>query len=437
MTTAEVAQLALIAVAAVLAPVVVGPLRRFAIPAVVFEIMFGIVLGPQVLDLVRPTGIVAALSTLGLTMLMFLAGYELRLSSVAGDPLRLAGLSWGMSVVLAGLVGLVIHLTGALHGEWVTTLALTTTALGTLLPVLRDSGVLKTDFGRYALAVGSVAEFGPIVLVAVVLGAAPALVSVLLLAAYGLLVVGAALLAHRPWGAPVTKALRRGLHASSQLPIRVTLLFLLLLALVAGELGIDVLLGAFAGGVVVRIATGPRTDPESSVESDPESGEPDTDGKSDTESDAQSDAQSDTESDAESTFATKMEAIAFGMLVPVFFVVSGTRIDLVSLTASPGSWVIVPVFLLLMVVVRGTPVLFCYRTVLPRRQRLALAVMSGTGLPLIVVITTIGTTNGFLSTADAAAMVAAGMLSVLVLPSVALSMLGRDRDVPAEPGAGL
>lgn len=398
-------QLMLIALAGVLAPIVVDPLRRFAIPAVVFEIGFGYILGPQVLDLVQPTGLVAGLATIGLSMLMFLAGYELRLGNIRGRPLRLAVVSWGMSVVLAGLVGLGFHLAGGHTGEIVIPLALTTTAIGTLLPVLRDAGVLNTPVGRHALALGSVGEFGPIVLVALLLSGANALQSIAVLAGFGLLIVLSALLASRPWGERVVSLVEKGLTASSQLPIRMTLLFMLVLAAVANRLGVDVLLGSFAAGVVVRIAAGSHEDAD--------------------------------ETETTSKFGTKLEGIGFGMLVPIFFIVSGTRIDLKSLFEQPSSVLIVPGFLLLMLAVRAIPTFICYRDGLERGQRRALSVMAATGLPLIVVITTIALENGYLTTADAAAMVAAGMLSVLILPAVSIRLLGRERDVHVEPGSGL
>ncbi len=408
MTAAEAIQLLFVAVAAVLAPLLVEPLRRFAVPAVVLEIGFGYVLGPQVLDIVQPVGLVDGLSTLGLSMLMFLAGYELRLQQMVGRPLKLAGISWGMSAVLAGAIGFAVHLVGGHSGEIVIPLALTTTAIGTLLPVLRDAGVLHTDFGRYALALGSVGEFGPIVLVALLLSGSNPVQSVIVLFGFGLLIVGSALLASRPWGSRVVGIVEKGLTASSQLPIRLTLLFMLALAAVANTLGVDVLLGAFAAGVIVRIAAGSHEDTE--------------------------------ETESTSRFATKLEGIGFGMLVPVFFVVSGTKIDLKSLVDDPTSWLFVPGFLLLMLLVRAIPTFICFRGIFRAGRRRALAIMMATGLPLIVVVTTIATENGYITTADAAAMVAAGMLSVLLFPALSLRLLGRDTSetsVRVEPGAGL
>jgi Kef-type K+ transport system membrane component KefB len=407
MTPEDVYQLTLVALAAVLAPLLVTTVRRFAIPSVVLEITFGIILGPQVLDLIQPTGLVDGLSTLGLSMLMFLAGYELKLDTIRGRPLTLASVSWGMSVALAAIVGVVVHFVAGGHGEIVIPLALTTTALGTLLPVLRDAGVLRSPLGRYAMALGSIGEFGPIVLVALLLTGADTAQSVLVLAIFGLFVLGAARLANRPWGERVVSFIGKGLQSSSQLPIRLTLLFMLVLAAMANRLGIDVLLGAFAAGVVVRIPAAKYDDEED-------------------------------ESDASSIFGFKLEGIGFGMLVPIFFVVSGTRIDLGSLFANPTTLLAVPGFLLLMLVVRAIPTFLCYRKALGRTQRRALAVMSATGLPLIVVITTIAVDNGYISSADAAAMVAAGMLSVVILPAVSIALLGRVREArPIEPGAGL
>jgi Kef-type K+ transport system membrane component KefB len=407
MTPEDVYQLTLVALAAVVAPLLVSTVRRFAIPSVVLEITFGIILGPQVLDLIQPTGLVDGLSTLGLSMLMFLAGYELKLDTIRGRPLTLASISWGMSVALAAIVGVVVHFVTGGHGEIVIPLALTTTALGTLLPVLRDAGVLRTPLGRYAMALGSIGEFGPIVLVALLLTGSDTAQSVLVLSFFGLFVLGAARLANRPWGERIVGFIGKGLQSSSQLPIRITLLFMLVLAAMANRLGIDVLLGAFAAGVVVRIPAAKYDDEED-------------------------------ESDASSIFGFKLEGIGFGMLVPIFFVVSGTRIDLASLFENPTALLAVPGFLLLMLVVRAIPTFICYRKALERNQRRALAVMSATGLPLIVVITTIAVDNGYISSADAAAMVAAGMLSVVILPAVSIALLGRVLEVrPIEPGAGL
>src|SRR5664279_4652186 len=135
-------QLTWIGVAAVAAPVVVLRLRRLAVPGMVIELVLGVLLGPTVLDWIKPTGLVLDFANFGLALLMFLAGFELRLSVMRGRNLGLAGLSWFGSLLGALMVGVALLLAGHRHGEIVIGLSLTTTALGTLLPILRDAGVV-------------------------------------------------------------------------------------------------------------------------------------------------------------------------------------------------------------------------------------------------------------------------------------------------------
>ncbi|MCW2549085.1 MAG: cation:proton antiporter [Mycobacterium sp.] len=385
-----IADLTVIGVAAVVAPVLAEVSGRLAIPGVVIEIVLGILIGPEVLGWASTSDIVDTFSNFGLSLLMFLAGYELDLALLRGRPLALAGMSWAYSLVLAAGVGLVILLSGAKHGEIVTGLALSTTALGTLLPVLRDSGVFETPFGRHILAVGSVGEFGPIVLVALVLsGKNPGITGILLLA-FALLAAGSALAASRPWGRRINGLVRRGLHSSSQLPVRLAMLLTVSMVLLASHLGLDVLLGAFAAGMVVRAAVGGRDD------------DPDT-----------------------RIYRGKLEAIGFGFLVPIFFIVSGMKLNLSTFGRHPGALALIPLFFVLLLIVRGVPVYFVYRKVVAPAETLPLALFASTGLPLIVVITTLGLADGYVTSQTAAALVTAGMLSVLFLPAVGLSLLRR------------
>ncbi len=385
---ATLAQLTLIALAAVLAPVAAELSGRLAVPGVIIELVLGILLGPAALDWVTPTGIVDNLSNFGLTYLMFLAGYELDIARLRGRPIRLAGASWGGSLLLAVFAGLVLIVTGHKHGEVTVGLALATTALGTLLPILRDNGVLDTAFGAHALATGTVGEFGPIVLVALVLSGRNPGVSGLLLLAFFLLAAGSAYAASRHWHQRVTTVVRRGLHASSQLPVRLCLLLIVTLVLLSDHLGLDVLLGSFGAGMIVRIAVGGRED------------DPDI-----------------------TVFRGKLEAVGFGFLVPIFFIVSGSRLALDSFGDDPGALLLIPLFFGMLLLIRGLPVLLTYRNVLDARPRAALALLASTGLPLIVVITTIGVDDKYISEQTGAALVAAGMLSVLLLPTLGLRVL--------------
>jgi len=228
------------------------------------------------------------------------------------------------------------------------------------------------------------------VLIALLLGRTHPELTALLLVAFGVLAVGVALAVRRPWGQRVSDALRHGLHASSQLPVRASMLLIVGLVLLTTKLGLDILLGAFAAGIIIRLAViGQEETPEGLL------------------------------------FQGKLEAIGFGVFVPVFFIVSGARLDLDSFRTHPQALAAIPMFLALFVVSRGLPVLMVYRKVLDSTRRTALALFSATGLPLIVVITTIGADDNYIASQTAAALVTAGMVSVLILPAAGLALLRR------------
>jgi Kef-type K+ transport system membrane component KefB len=389
-TLSELADFGWIAVAAVLAPILAGLTGRLAVPGVVMEILLGIVIGPSVLQLANADGVVLDFSNLGLAFLMFLAGYELEIALVRGRPLNLAVTTWVSSMALAAAVGLVLLAFGHRHGNVAVVIALGTTALGTLLPALRDSGLLGTDLGRFVLAAGTIGEFGPIVLIALLLGHHDPVWTTLLLVGFAVLAAGFAFLAHRPWGRVVTDTLRRGLHSSSQLPVRISMLMIVAFVLLARHLGIDLLLGTFVAGAIVRVAVSGREETE--------------DGR---------------------IFRGKLEAIGFGFVIPIFFVVSGMRLDFGVFDHHRLALLEIPDFLVLLFVVRGLPNLFWYRGVLAKSERWSLAVLSATGLPLIVVATSIGVAEGVVSTQTAAALVTAGVLSVLIFPAVGIRLSRR------------
>jgi Kef-type K+ transport system membrane component KefB len=381
---AAIPTLVLIGAAAVLAPVFSEQTRELRVPSVVIEIALGIVLGPYVLNAVHPNDVVSALSDMGLAFLMFLAGFELDLDRVRGAPLRRAALGWVLSLALALGLAFALVSSGLALDTLIVGLALTTTALGTLLPVLSDAGVLTTKFGAYVLAIGTVGEFGPIVMVAVLLTHKDPVVAGLLLVAFVAVAALSAVLATRARPPKVLALLQRQLHTSAQLPVRVAVLLVLLLVYLASELGLDLLLGAFAAGIVVRLLTAGQ--------------------------------------DSE-VIESKLEAIGFGFLIPIFFIVSGIHFDVHIFVTRPSALLRLVLFLALMLVVRGGPALVLYRRLLTSAERLPLALFSSTGLPLIVVITTIGTSEGRMLPENAAALVGAGMLSVLLFPMLGLRRL--------------
>jgi Kef-type K+ transport system membrane component KefB len=376
-----VGTLVLIALAAVLAPVLSELTGAIAVPEIVIQIGLGILMGPYVLDIAHVNSVVTGLSELGLTFLIFLAGYELDLARIRGRPLRLATTGWAISLVIGLGAAFALVSTGLARDTVVVGLALTTTALGTLVPMLRDARVMDTRFGSYISAIGTVGEFGPIVAVALLLTKKDPLLTSLLLVAFIVLAVATVLLAARKQPPSLVHFLSRHLESSAQLPVRVALLFIVLLVLLAETLGLDVLLGAFAAGIVVRLFSA--------------GGEI-------------------------AAVRGKLEAIGFGFLIPVFFVVSGIQFDAHVFVQDPASLWRVGLFLTLMLVARGAPVFLIYQKALTPPERVPMALLSATGLPLIVVITSIALGEGRMLPVNAAALVAAGMLSVLLFPAIGL-----------------
>jgi Kef-type K+ transport system membrane component KefB len=399
MIVSAIPTLVLIALAAVLAPIIAEGSRRFvAVPEVVILIVLGIILGPYVLDLAHPNNIVTALSDFGLTYLMFLAGTELDLSTMRQGHLGRAVGSWGASLVLALGVGAFLHGTGLVLDSVVVALCLTTTALGTLLPILRDTGVLRTSLGPSILSVGAIGEFGPIVAVAVLLTNRDARVTFLLLALFVAVAVIAALLATQLQPPKVIALMRRHLHSTSQLPVRVSVLLVILLVYLAEKLSLDVLLGAFAAGVVVRLfIKGEDSEP----------------------------------------ITSKLEAIGFGFLIPIFFIESGINFDLHALIHMPKVLLLVPMFTVIFLFTRALPTWAFFRSAVTNVEARTLAVLSATGLPIIVVITTLGVSEHRMKPQNAAALIAAGMLSVLLYPLIGLRWLGKGStatEAPRLPG---
>ncbi|MFI7350652.1 cation:proton antiporter [Streptomyces sp. NPDC049936] len=385
---------------AVLAPLLVYAAgRRVRVPLVIFEIGLGILVGPDVLGWARPDEVVDTLADLGLSMLIFLAGYEIDFAAVRGDTLRRSVRSWLLSLVLG--IGLALLISGGdVFEAFVIGTALTSTALGTVLPMLRDRGELRGRFGTVVSAFGAVGEFGPVVAVALLLSGRRPAESAALLAAFGAITALAVFWALRPRPPWFGRLTERTLHSSAQFAVRFVMLLLACMLGLAEVFGLDVLLGAFAAGVLTRLVLH-RAAPDSSGE-----------------------------------VLGKVEAMGFGFLVPLFYVVTGIEFDLDALLHDPGALLLVPGFLLLVLLVRGVPVYVLAPRDLGRPDRAALALFASTCLPLVVAITTIGVDQRLIGSDEAASLVGAAMISVLLLPLVAarLRRAGADGAGRAEAG---
>jgi Kef-type K+ transport system membrane component KefB len=365
---------------------------RLAIPVVVVELLLGILIGPQGLDFAQIDPTTEFLGDLGLGMLFFFAGYEIDFDRIKGRPLKLGIAGWLISLALAYGIGGALAAAGVVLSYLYTGSAMATTAIGTLIPILKDAGELKTRFGTYLLAAGGMGEFGPILLITLILSTTNPLHEALILLAFVAVAVFTGVLAVRSAfrGWPL---LERTLETSSQLAVRLAVVLVFGLVALAAELGLDILLGGFVAGMITRQALRGR---EVGV------------------------------------LESKLTAVGYGLLIPFFFITSGMAFDLDALTGSASAALKMVMFVGLFLVVRGTPALLLYREAIPAmRDRAALAFYASTELPLVVAITTIAVEQGHMRSSTAAGLVGAAILSTLVFPLVALR-LRRDSDPEPE-----
>ena len=383
--------LAAVAAVALVAALVVGLLPRLPIPQVVLLLAGGVVIGPDVLGVGAPAD-VRVLADVGLGFVFLLAGYEIDLRLFREDAGRRALLSWAVSFGLAaGVVG-ALTAAGLVEALLPVALGLTTTALGTLLPVLREEGLLRGRLGRYLLAAGGVGELLPVVVIAVFLGSQGRVTALATLCGVAVLAVLLSLLRHGVReGGRLADVIRAGQNETAQITLRGTILLLLTLVAVTDRFHLDAVLGAFLAGIVLRQWVGA----------------------------------------AAPLLESKLDAVGYGFFIPLFFVSSGMSLDLQAIAEAPLRLVL---FLVLMLVVRGGPVLLIYRGVLAWPERFQTALVSATALPVLVALTEIAVRSGTMTTDDAAALVGAGVVTVLVLPAVVVALGRRPlRPAPTRP----
>jgi Kef-type K+ transport system membrane component KefB len=392
-----------IAVVAVIAPL----LRARAPPAGPGDgspARVGVVIGPHVLGNATTGEAVEAFRELGLAMLFLLAGYEIELKELTGRGGRRALATWVCGFVLALLHVALLGLAGLVTAELAVAIALVSTALGVLLPILRDGGQLNTPFGATLLNHGAFGELGPVIAMAVLLGSRGALKSVVVLLLFAGVAVGVPYASTRVLpGSRLHGMISAGQETTAQLTVRLVVLLLITLSLLAAAFQFDVVLGAFAAGFILR-----RLIPE-----------------------------------GHRSREHKLDGLAFGLLIPVFFVTSGMAIDPAAVASNP---LVLVAFVLAIVVVRGGPILIATMTQprrdgegreFSRRDSVRVALYGSTGLPIIVAVTSVAVSNGRMSPANGSLLVAGGALTVLLLP-MAATLLDRPRptEQPADEASG-
>ena len=286
-----------ILVVAVAAPLLAEIPLGFRVPVVVLEVLLGMAIGPHGLDLVRFEGFVAVMFVFGMATTLFMAGMELDWARIRGRPLSLAAKGWIFSLLLGFAIIGILHVVPFVQAPLMVALTLATTSLGVLLPVFRDSGQLETPFGRLLLAAGTLGEVGPIVAMSLLLSQRYSTWQEVgyLISFLGIVVVAAAVgLGMRP--PRLLAMLNRTMHASTQLPVRMSLLLVAGLFVLAEEFGFENIFGAFAAGMVVGLVTRG------------EAGEP---------------------------LRTKIDAVFFGWFYPFFFVGTGRQVRPARFDARP------------------------------------------------------------------------------------------------------
>jgi Kef-type K+ transport system membrane component KefB len=379
--------LLIVVAVAFVAPFVLGLFPRVRLPAVVLEIVAGIVIGPSLLGIVEVDEAIEVVALIGLAFVLFLAGLEIELEKLRGQVLRLTALGFALSFGIAVVVGLGLSAAGLVETPLLVAIILCATSLGVIVPVLKDSGEISTPFGQLIVSAASIADFGAIILLTLFFSGEGGVGSTLLLLGALLALAGVVFFTVR--GAERSMRIRGELlrlqDTTAQIRIRAAIVLFVGFAAVAEKLGLEVILGTFIAGAIISL-----------LDRDEVMTHPD--------------------------FRRKLEAMGFGFFIPVFFVTSGVRFDLDALVAKASNLAMVPVFLVALLIVRGVPALL-YRRVLDGRRTLVAGILQATSLPFIVAATAIGLELGLLDAAESAALIGAGLLSVLVFPLLGLTLL--------------
>jgi Kef-type K+ transport system membrane component KefB len=346
-------------------------------PQVLILILGGVLIGPHVAGFAGSEDI-ELIAGLGLGFLFLLAGYELDPGLLRERAGHQAVVAWVISTVLAVAVVGGLAALGFVRAFVPVSIALTTTALGTLLPILREQNMLTGTFGRFIFAAGAVGELFPIIAISLFLGAYKTWWEAIIIASIAALAYLLARLTRLLRRTKVAAIISENRHATSQTTMRITVVLLVGLLLITQKFGVEAALGAFFAGMVLRHTSTADTEDHHDLDE-------------------------------------KLDAVGYGFFIPVFFVSSGMALDIQSIAENPARLL---VFFALLLVVRGAPALLVYRKTLTLRQRVEMTFLTATALPLLVALAEIGLDSGVMPE-NAAALVGAGVLSVAIFPFAA------------------
>jgi Kef-type K+ transport system membrane component KefB len=369
-----------VAVAMAIAAAIPALLPRLPLPGVVLEIVIGAIVGPQVLGMVHPGSTLNFMADFGLGMVFLMAGFEMNPAVLRGRPIRNALFGWALTLVIAFGAAMLLKIAGLASAPSLTGLALTTTAIGTLLPMLRDARLLSPPYGPMVLAAGAMGEVGPVIALSLILAQGRALEQAMVMIAFAATAAGAVIFARRASTGSFAGIVERTIVTSGQLPMRLAICSLILLVVLSEQLRIDMVIGAFVAGALMRAVLQRHHD---------------------------------------EAMSARLDGVGSAFLVPIFFVTSGVRLDVASLFSDPVVLMMAPLYAALMLVARGLPALLLYRSDLSFRQRIGLAFHSGTQLSLVVAITGIAVGHELMPGAQGAALVGGGILTMMLFPALA------------------
>jgi Kef-type K+ transport system membrane component KefB len=373
----EIHALFIICFIAVLAPLLARLPALVRTPVVVLELVLGILVGPSGAGWVTSQGAIGFLGEFGLIFLFFQAGFEFNPGKIGVAPLRLGALAWLVSLGLTSVFIGLLYIVGLVRAPLLVALVLPTTSFPILIPILRQTVDLESDFGRYVLGAAAIGELGPIILVTVALSHAHNYLHQTLLSMVFLAIAIEALFFARGLRSErLSRMIARSMGDSSVLPVRISILILLGFVSLANKFGMEMVLGAYTAGMMIAMLT--------KVE----------------------------------ILQYRLTSIGSGFFVPLFFVISGVEFDLPSLVTSPASLARLILFWAGFLFIRVVPVLL-YKRVLPERDLLPLALLSSTTMPLVVAVTFLGVRSGDMLPENASALVVAAILTVLVFPPLA------------------
>ena len=377
----DLISLAIIALVAAACPILAKLIPGKLIPETVFLLIAGAVLGPNLAGAIELTDSVGLLSDLGLAFLFLLAGYEINPKSLTGSQGKRGLATWAVSIVLAFLF---VHFASGLFANEIESvavaIALTTTALGTLMPILKERELMGTRVGESVLAYGTWGELCPVLAMALLLSTRAEWKTVLILMAFMALCVLVAVVPAKAKkaGHRLFRFLTANAEGTSQTMMRVTVLLLVGLVALSAAFDLDIVLGAFASGFVLRYII-----PE-----------------------------------GDHALEHKLDGVAYGFLIPIFFVVSGAKIDLAAVFQQPE---VLLGFIALLLLIRAVPIFAALSTGKDTRDisthnRLTIALYCTTALPIIVAVTSVAVSAGAMPQETASVLVAAGAITVFLMP---------------------